>query len=175
MPLAIDATGLHPTTDMCLKTLQWLEERRDFSNILEIGCGNGILSLAAASVWRAPVLAVDISEKAVADTQGQIAACGLSELVTALRGDGFNDPRIHARAPYDLIICNLLAETLVRLAPDIKSHLAPGGYALLSGSLAWLAGGVEETCLGLGFEIVHKTGVSPWQSWVLCHNGVTKA
>ena len=74
MIIAIDTIGIHPATECCFEALQWLHERREFHNLLDMGCGNGILSLAAASIWGdAKTLAVDILEKAIEDTNKNIA------------------------------------------------------------------------------------------------------
>src|ERR1700737_4861831 len=95
---------LHPTTEACLEMLQWLRQTCQCRNILDIGCGNGILSLAAASLWKTKVLAVDISQQAVTDTMRHCAESRMESYVTALRSDGFQHTSIQERAPYDLII-----------------------------------------------------------------------
>jgi len=166
MSLAIDTAGLHPTTEACMETLQWLQSDHNFVNILEIGCGNGILSLTAASIWDAKVLAVDISEKAVADTLKNVAEYGLQEQITIARSEGFLHSSIQKTGPFDLIICNLLADTILTLAHSIKNNLKTDGYFMLSGILAWRADEVESVYKGLGFEIVDKKLTSPWQSYV---------
>lgn len=166
MPIALTAQGAHPSTELCLEALQWLQSRAECANILEIGCGNGILSVAAAAAFGAPVLAADISPNAVADANENIAAHGLDGMVSVIRADGLNHKEIRARAPYDLIIANLLPELHVRLAGEIRTHLAPGGHLLLAGSLAWLAEGVEQAYTGLGFELIEKFDNPPWHGTI---------
>jgi ribosomal protein L11 methyltransferase len=173
MSIAIATAGLHPTTEACLEALQWLQERAQCANILEIGCGNGILALAAASIWDTQVLAADISEKAVADTIENINKYQMESKVTAIRSDGFGHRLIAQRAPYGLIICNLLAKTLVSIAADLKKHSAPGGYVLMSGALSWLGADTETAYKALGFEIIKKTSFHNWNSYVLCHKADT--
>jgi len=168
MTLAIETEGLHPSSGLCLEAMQWLE-RQDFRHVLDMGCGNGILSVVAATVWDAGVLAVDISEKAIGDAGRNITAHGLEQRITLLRSDGFSHPLIGERAPYDLILCNMLAEFTVEMAPQVKSHLAEGGVCILAGILAWKAGAVETLYNGLGFEIIKQTSNSPWQAYVLRH------
>lgn len=167
--IQIDAVGLHPSTLSCLEVLEWLHEREQFNNILEIGCGSGVLSVVSAGVWDAKVLAADISEKAISDCVENIKTYGLESHVTAIRSDGCNHKEIEKSAPYDLIICNLLAELHARIAPDIKKHCKTNGYLLLSGILAWKAAEVESAYLGLGFDIVRKIESSPWNSYVFCN------
>lgn len=173
MPLSVDISGAHPATELCLEALQWLHDGYDFTNILDMGCGNGILGSVAASVWRAAVLAVDISPKAIEDTRRHIAASNLEALVTPLRADGFSDPKIRARGPYDLIIFNLLAQSLVRMARDVTSHLSPSGIALLSGIRSWEVAGTQEAYAGLDFEIIKEMHNSPWHLLIARHKAVT--
>jgi len=167
MPIAIDTAGLHPATESCLEALQWLYEEHIFSNILDMGCGNGVLSLAAAGIWNARVLAADIAPQAIADTTKNIARHKLEALVTPLHSDGFAHELIRAHAPYDLIIFNLLAEPIVQMAPEVKSHLAHGGVCILSGILAWLAADVESIYTGLGFTVLKTITRSPWQTYIM--------
>ncbi len=156
-----------------MKALQWLHEARDFTNILDMGCGNAILSTVAATIWEAKVLAVDISEKALEDAGRNITAHGLDRQITLFRSDGFSDPLIDQRAPYDLIICNMLAEFTVETARQVQKYLAPGGICLLAGILAWKAEAVKTTYSSLGLEIVKEMANSSWQSYVMRHRGDT--
>ncbi len=163
---ALDTANLHPTTSACLGSLQTLHETREFTNILEIGCGNGILSVAAAYAWPASVLAADIAQKAVDDTHAQIAHYGLQERVVALRSDGFSHPEITKRAPYDLIICNLLADVHIAISADMVKNLAPGGCVLLSGILEWRMAELEQVMAAHSLRLDSKTIVSPWVTYI---------
>ena len=167
MPITINTVGLHPATESCLEALQWLHEEHNFSNILDMGCGNGVLSLAAAGIWNANVLAADIAPQAVTDTTQNIARHKLEALVTPLHSDGFTHALIRARAPYDLIIFNLLAEPIVQMAPEVKSHLADDGVCILSGILAWMASDVETAYSRLGFTTLKIISRSPWQTYIM--------
>ena len=142
IPIRIEAglafgTGHHETTALCLAALSDLSKRRRFDNVLDLGCGTGLLAIGAAKLWRKPVLASDIDVVAVEVTRENAAANGEAPLVRALTADGLTHPVLAQKAPYDLIIANILASPLTRLAPDIARALAPGGIALLSGLLAW--------------------------------------
>lgn len=169
MNIAITAAGLHPTTESCLEALQWLHERREFHNVLDMGCGNGILSVASASLWQAQVLAVDVSEKAVQDTQSMVNEHQLQASVTVAHSNGFNNPLIKKKSPYDLILFNLLAEPIIHMAPMVQANIATNGVVVLSGILAWLEEAVTNTYKTLGFEFIHEITNNPWRTLVACH------
>jgi ribosomal protein L11 methyltransferase len=167
MTIAIDTAGLHPATELCLEALQWLQQEREFHRVLDMGCGNGILSVVSATIWDADVMAVDISAKAVEDTRQMLAQETLGARVTAIRSDGFGEPAIGQNAPYDLIIFNMLAEPVVQMAPDVKSHLAPGGICVIGGLLEWKASATLEVYTMLGFEKIREFTAMPWHLYVL--------
>jgi ribosomal protein L11 methyltransferase len=174
MDIAITAAGLHPTTESCLEALQWLHERREFHNVLDMGCGNGILSVASAGIWQAPILAVDVSEKAVQDTQGMVDKHQLQSLVTVAHSNGFSNPLIKNNSPYDLILFNLLAEPIVQMASAVNNHIAPNGVIVLSGILAWLEESVINTYTALGFVFIHEIVNNPWRTHIACHKEKTE-
>ncbi len=138
--LALDAatafgTGGHGTTRGCLMALDRLARRRKPRRILDMGCGSGILAIAAAKTWRTPVLAVDIDAEAVRVAGENARGNGVAALVRAKRANGFANTAIGRAAPFDLILANILAKPLVAMAPALARCLAPGGTAVLSGLL----------------------------------------
>lgn len=142
IPIRIEAglafgTGHHETTALCLRVLSDLSKKRRFDNVLDLGCGTGLLAIGAAKLWRKPVLASDIDVVAVEVTKENARANDEGPLVRALTADGLTHPALAKQAPYDLIIANILAGPLTRLAPEIARALAPGGIAVLSGLLEW--------------------------------------
>ncbi len=142
IPIRIEAglafgTGHHETTALCLRVLSDLSKKRRFANVLDLGCGTGLLAIGAAKLWRKSVLASDIDVVAVEVTRENAAANGEAPLIRALTADGLTHPVLAKQAPYDLIIANILASPLTRLAPEIAKALAPGGIAVLSGLLQW--------------------------------------
>lgn len=162
--------SFHPSTALCLGAMKRLQPRREITNVLDLGCGGGILSVAAAELWpKAAVLAADISPQAVADAGQAFAMRGLEGRAKAIRSDGFSAPEIAARAPYDLILCNLLAGVLVKTAPGLKKHLKPGGLAIISGFMAWQAAEVEQAYASLNMQLIDKAENSPWVAGVVCH------
>ena len=142
IPIRIEAglafgTGHHETTALCLRVLSDLSKKRRFANVLDLGCGTGLLAIGAAKLWRRPVLASDIDVVAVEVTRENASANGEAPLIRALTADGLTHPALAKQAPYDLIIANILASPLTKLAPEIAKALAPGGIAVLSGLLQW--------------------------------------
>ncbi len=140
IPIQVDAgaafgSGEHGTTSCCLEALDWLSRKYDFKRILDMGCGSGILAIAAAKLWKTDVLATDIDAIAVRVTGDNARINKVSSQVTALVSDGYSNERIRRAGPFDLIVSNILARPLVAFAPDLKAHLAPGGIAVLSGLL----------------------------------------
>ncbi len=139
IPIQVEAgaafgSGEHGTTSCCLEAIDYLAKKRNFQKVLDMGCGSGILAIAAAKVWRCDVLAVDLDDVAVRVTQ-ENASINNVEL-TASVSDGYNSDRVRRGAPYELILSNILARPLVEFAPQLAANLAAGGYAVLSGLLA---------------------------------------
>ena len=143
VPFEIDAslafgTGQHATTSGCLETLDRLKrEGKRFGNIADIGTGTGLLAFAALALWPgAKCIATDIDAVAVAVARDNAAINGVKlghgagELLLA-QADGMDSPLLAARAPFDLIIANILAGPLIELAEDFAGALAPGGTRLI--------------------------------------------
>jgi ribosomal protein L11 methyltransferase len=142
IPIRIEAglafgTGHHETTALCLAVLSDLAKRKRFANVLDLGCGTGLLAIGAAKLWRRVVTASDIDPVAIEVTRENAAANGEAPLVRAVTADGLAHPALSASAPYDLIVANILAGPLTRLAGDIARATAPGGTVVLSGLLRW--------------------------------------
>jgi ribosomal protein L11 methyltransferase len=141
IPIRIEAglafgTGHHETTALCLTALTDIARaaRRPHA-ILDLGCGTGVLAIAAAKLWRKSVLATDIDIVAVEVARENARANGEAPLIHAAVADGFTHPAIRTRAPFDLICANILAGPLTKLAPDLSAALARRGLAVLSGLL----------------------------------------
>jgi ribosomal protein L11 methyltransferase len=142
IPIKIEAglafgTGHHETTALCLHVLSDISKRRRFANVLDLGCGTGLLAIGAAKLWRKSVLASDIDPVAVEVTRENARANGEAPLIRALTADGLDHPALAGQAPYDLIVANILASPLTKLAPAIARALSPGGMLVLSGLLQW--------------------------------------
>jgi ribosomal protein L11 methyltransferase len=169
IPLRIEAgmafgTGHHETTALCLSVLSELAHL-PFRKVLDLGCGTGLLAIAAAKLWKRPVLASDIDPVAIEVTNENARGNGATPWVRAVVADGLVHPVLARGAPYDLIIANILAGPLTRLAPEIVAALAPGGRLVLSGLLH-----NQEAMLLSFYHRLRLTGrhrEGPWSALVL--------
>jgi ribosomal protein L11 methyltransferase len=172
IPIRIEAglafgTGHHETTALCLAVLSDLAKRQRFANVLDLGCGTGLLAIGAAKLWRRRVIASDIDPIAIEVTVGNARANGEANLVHPALADGLANPALAFRAPYDLILANILAEPLTRLAPDVARSLAPGGTLVLSGLLRWQENLVLSFYRPHGLVLRHIRRDGSWSALVL--------
>ncbi|MBV8976461.1 MAG: 50S ribosomal protein L11 methyltransferase [Alphaproteobacteria bacterium] len=172
IPIRIEAgmafgTGHHETTALCLRVLSDLSRQRRFANVLDLGCGTGLLAIGAAKLWRRPVLASDIDPVAVDVTRENAAANEVAPLIRAVTAEGLTHPRIAAKAPFDLILANILAGPLTQLAPGMARALAPGGVAVLSGLLIWQEALVLSFYRSQGLILRRARRAGVWSALVL--------
>jgi ribosomal protein L11 methyltransferase len=173
IPFEIDAslafgTGQHATTAGCLEALDKLErEGQRFANIADIGTGTGLLAFAALALWpEARCIATDIDPVAIdvardnAAINGVELGHGAGELLLAV-ADGMDSPMLAARAPFDLVIANILAGPLITLAASFTQSLAPHGFIVLAGLLDTQAESVAAAYGERGLHLVHR-GVGEW-------------
>ena len=161
-------TGQHATTAGCLAALDKLETGgKSFANIADIGTGTGLLAFAALSLWpEARCIATDIDPVAIEVARDNAAinrvrlGHGAGELLLA-QTDGMASPMLAARAPFDLIVANILAGPLVELASDFARALALGGMVILAGLLDTQAEGVIAAYGAQGISVVDR-GFGEW-------------
>ena len=142
-------TGHHATTSGCLVMLDRLADR-EFAAIIDIGTGTGLLAFAARHLWPdAAVIATDIDPAAIDVTRENSVLNGVPaiELVVA---DGALSDAITARAPYDLVIANILAGPLVSMAPEVAAIAAPEATIVLAGLLETQRAAVVEAFAACG-------------------------
>ena len=126
-------TGHHGTTAGCLRMLDRELRRRRPRRVMDIGTGSGVLAIAAAKAARVPVLATDIDPVAVRVARENCIANGVE--VRCERAAGFHSPAFGEIGRADLLLANILAGPLKRLARPMHEHLAPGATVILSGLL----------------------------------------
>jgi len=166
-------TGQHATTAGCLQALDKLErEGAKYRNIADIGTGTGLLAFAAQALWpEAKCIATDIDAKAVEVARDNAAINGVKlghgsgELLLA-EADGMASPLLSARAPFDLIVANILVGPLIDLAGDFAGALAPGGTVMLAGLLDTQADSVIRAYEERGLTLRDR-GFGEWPVLVL--------
>lgn len=157
-------SGHHGTTAGCLVLFGRLLSRGfEPEHICDLGCGAGILAIAAAKVTRRRVLAADIDGDAVIVTQQNAAVNHAADLIDAHQADGFDAPCFKDKE-FDLIFANILAGPLMGLAPDIVKHMAIGGYVILSGILREQENTVANHFVSHGLDVIETYPQDEWVS-----------
>lgn len=169
--LEIDAgtafgTGHHGTTEGCLLALDRILKRRSPRTILDVGCGTGVLAIAAARATGRNALASDIDPEAVRVTLANAALNGVKPQIASFVAAGLSHPRIAASAPYDLIFANILARPLVALSTGLARALAPGGDLILSGLTVDQVRWIEATYESRGMTLAARILRGNWATLV---------
>jgi ribosomal protein L11 methyltransferase len=154
-------TGHHGTTSGCLEMLERVVRRERPRNALDLGTGSGVLAIALALTARIPVLATDIDPVATRVARDNVRLNKASAFVTTATAPGFHHSIFAAWRPFDLIVANILARPLMRLAPAMAENLAPGGSLVLSGILDGQRSQVLAAYVGQRFRHVatlHREG-----------------
>ena len=172
IPLLLDAgtafgSGEHGSTAGCLTCIGDLARKHRPGRVLDMGCGSGILGIAAAKLWNVPVVATDIDSEAARVTALNAAQNGVGHLVTAVAAPGYNAPIVRQAAPYDLIVENILARPIRRLSRDLAQHLAPGGICVLSGLVVRDAQFVITAHRRQGLRLVRHMTINGWRTLVM--------
>lgn len=154
-------TGHHETTRGCLLMLNGLARQRRYRRPLDLGCGTGVLAMAAAILWRVPVLASDIDPTAVGVARATVEHNRLNHRVDCVVADGLCHPAMRRARPYDLVMANILARPLMRLAPDI-TRAAPAATLVLAGILRHQALPVATRYRQLGWRINRRLDLGAW-------------
>lgn len=155
-------TGHHGTTSGCLDVIAAVVRREHPRNALDLGTGSGVLAIALARLAHIPVLATDIDSVATAVARENARLNQVGALVETRTAAGFHDPAFGARGPFDLIVANILARPLMRLAPSMAGHLSAGGSAVLSGILEGQRNAVVAACVGQRFRHVRTLRREGW-------------
>lgn len=160
-------TGQHATTGGCLEALDALKRRgKVFRNILDLGTGTGLLAFAASHLWRtAQVTASDIDPVSIDVVRVNAALNGVRGLHLAV-ADGLSARTLIARAPYDLVIANILAQPLIDMAAGIAASIARGGTLILAGLLDTQAAAVARAYRAQHMRLVSQ-GAGEWPILVL--------
>ena len=159
-------TGHHGTTLGCLRAIDYLA-RANFlpDSVADIGCGSGVLAMAAARVWTGNVIAADIDPVAIEVTKANLAANGLQDRIATCVAPGLDDARL--AGPFDLILANILKGPLLELAGPMVSALSPSGCVVLSGILVEQADEVIAHYSEFGCNLLKREDIVDWTTLVL--------
>ena len=152
-------TGLHPTTRLCLAGLEAVADRGllDGARVLDVGCGSGILAIAAAKLGATSVLGVDSDPIAIEATDANGARNGLAGTIVARAGS-----LPSGSAPHDLVLANLIASVLIVLAAGLRDELRPGGILLASGIFIDREAEVRAAFAGAGLKATGRLAEGEW-------------
>lgn len=149
-------TGTHETTKLCAQMLEKYIKAGD--NVIDLGCGSGILSIIAAKLGAEHVLAADIDETAVKVTRENCAINGVGDRITAVRAvlDGLD------RQEYDVFVANIIADVIVGISAQVNDFIKAGGCMITSGIIRERKEDVINAYVSLGFELVEAMELGEW-------------
>lgn len=157
-------SGTHETTSMCVKLVEKVLKASD--TVYDIGCGTGILGLAAAKLGAKSVVGVDIAEEAIIATKENILKNNLEGIVDARLGnltDVLDDKA-------DIVVANIMADIIIMMTEGISDFIKPGGYYITSGIVEGRQGDVL-TCIKENFEIVEHMNEGEWHAILAKYKG----
>ena len=152
-------TGLHPTTRLCLAALEPLADdgRLDGAHVLDVGCGSGILAIAALRLGASDALGVDTDPIAVEATADNAHRNGLGRRLVVRQGS-----LPSGEGPFDVVLANLVAGVLVPLAPLLRDELQPDGTLVASGIFADREAEVTDAFAAEGLVAGTRTSEGDW-------------
>jgi ribosomal protein L11 methyltransferase len=160
-------TGHHGTTRGCLLLLDHVLKAHRPRRVLDLGTGTGVLAIAAAKAMHRNVLASDIDAPSVGVARDNARLNGTGRRVQAIRATGFSAPDFARSGPFGLILANILANPLRRLAGPMSRHLAPGAFVILSGLLNHQAPAVVAAYRARGLVPQRHLRIEGWSSLLL--------
>ena len=161
-PGAAFGTGAHATTAMCLRWLEHLVSPG--MRVYDVGCGSGILAVAAAKLGAGEVIAMDYDPVAVSVAEENIRQNNVHNVVACER-DLLS--ACEGAAPAELITANIIADVIVRLFAQLDRHLAPGGTLLASGIIDDRIADVEHAAAQHGFTVLDMTCEKEWAAMII--------
>ena len=160
-------TGSHATTRLCLQALE--QHIHGGEKVLDLGCGSGILSIAALLLGAKDAFACDIDDKCVGVAYENAALNGVGkEHYTVRAGDVLSDKRLQKEfgGDYDVIVANIVADVIIALAPQVGKLLKKGGVFLCSGIIDDRADEVREKLVEAGWTIEETRSSEGWFSYL---------
>ncbi len=156
-------TGLHPTTQMCLRALE--ESVRPGQTVLDVGAGSGILAIAAAKLGAARLLAFDTDELAVSATVDNAAKNGVAGQISVFKGTLAQV----AEKGWDVVVVNILAPVIIAMfqQDELLSYVGENGRLILSGIIEVQGNDVEAALAAAGGYVVEKLQIRDWVSYIV--------
>jgi ribosomal protein L11 methyltransferase len=167
-------TGHHGTTRGCLLMLERVLRRRRSRRVLDVGCGTGVLAIAAAKALRMRVALSDIDPIAATIARENARLNGAGGWARPIVSRGVEAQELRAGGPYDLVFANILAKPLRALAPSLGALIAPRGEAILSGLLGADVPGVLSAWRAQGLFLVGRIDLEGWASLLLRRGGTAR-
>jgi ribosomal protein L11 methyltransferase len=161
-------TGTHPTTQLCLAAIE--DYLQIGQSVIDIGCGSGILSIAAAYLGAKQVLALDIDSIALQNARKNIERNDVSDIVSLSHGslDLLLDEIPSPRVPAHLVIANIITKTLeVMIQTGLGKTILPEGTLILSGILDHQVGIIQSACDEAGLRIIETRNMDDWQAVII--------
>lgn len=149
-------TGTHPTTILSLQAIEHYIHKNDTA--IDVGCGSGVLSIAAGLLGAKEVHAFDLDDVAVKSTQINTKLNDIEEKIMAKQNNLLDDVDMQA----DVIIANILAEIIVKFIPDARKNLKPNGLFITSGIIQAKKAMVKDELQQAGFRIVEENDMEDW-------------
>ena len=134
---------------------------------LDMGCGSGILAMAASMFFKIPFTAVDIDPFSIETTKENLRKNNLKTKVSCFQSNGYVS--LKKEETFDLILCNILAKPLCEMAPQLRKHLRPKGMAILSGLLKTQSQEVIEQHQKYGLQLTNRIAIEDWETLILTH------
>lgn len=163
-------TGEHPTTYGCLMALQQLHYLKPSVRALDLGAGSAILAFALARLFKTRVIATDMDADSVMVAKENSRKNGLAQFVRCEKATGFSHRVITQNRPYDVIVSNIFARPLAKLAPAMRRHLKSGGVVILAGFLHKDAPRVANAYALQGMRLLRRLRFGNWSILVLKKN-----
>ena len=165
-PGLLFGTGDHPTTKMCLRTVE--EHVRPGGRVLDIGCGSGILGIAAAVLGAQSVTAVDVDDKAPEIVAANAALNGVEDRFAVHVGDVIGEARLRTKlgGGYDLVLANIVADVIEPLAPFAPGFMAEDGIFVCSGVIDGREDGVAAALRNAGLRILRHDCLEEWHCFI---------
>ena len=156
-------TGLHPTTQMCMRAIEAVVESG--MTVLDVGTGSGILAIAAAKLGASRLLAFDTDMLAVKATEENTAKNGVAEQISLFQG---TLEKVEEKG-WDVVVVNILAPVIIKLFQqnELLSYVGANGRLILSGIIEEQGAGVETAVAEAGGCVVEKLQIRDWISYII--------